>query len=47
MLSVTGDRRNERAISIALLEHSYGAVVELPHARAAQAGNAPDIVKSA
>jgi lipopolysaccharide/colanic/teichoic acid biosynthesis glycosyltransferase len=46
MLSVTGDRRDEKAISIALLDRSYGEVVALPHAAAAR--NAPDgIVKSA
>ena len=48
MLSATGDRRDERAISIALLDRSYGEVVELPHAAAAPAPNEPDsIVKSA
>jgi lipopolysaccharide/colanic/teichoic acid biosynthesis glycosyltransferase len=46
MLSVTGDRRDEKAISIALLDRSYGEVVALPHA--ASAKNRPDgIVKSA
>jgi lipopolysaccharide/colanic/teichoic acid biosynthesis glycosyltransferase len=46
MLSATGDRRDEKAISIALLDRSYGEVVELPHA--ASARNKPDgIVKSA
>jgi lipopolysaccharide/colanic/teichoic acid biosynthesis glycosyltransferase len=46
MLSVTGDRRDEKAISIALLDRSYGEVVALQHAAAAR--NAPDgIVKSA
>jgi hypothetical protein len=47
MLSATGDRRDEKAISIALLDPSYGEVVELPQA-AAPARNKPDgIVKSA
>jgi hypothetical protein len=42
---VTGDRRDEKAISIALLDRSYGQVVALPQAAAR---NAPDgIVKSA
>ena len=46
MLSVTGDRRDEKAISIALLDRSYGEVVTLPQAAAAR--NTPDgIVKSA
>jgi hypothetical protein len=50
MLSATGDRRDEKAISIALLDRSYGEVVALPHAAAAaaRARNEPDgIVKSA
>jgi uncharacterized protein YdaT len=49
MLSATGDRRDEKAISIAMLDRSYGEVVALPHATAAaQARNEPDgIVKSA
>jgi lipopolysaccharide/colanic/teichoic acid biosynthesis glycosyltransferase len=49
MLSATGDRRDEKAISIAMLDRSYGEVVALPHpAAAAQARNEPDgIVKSA
>jgi exopolysaccharide biosynthesis polyprenyl glycosylphosphotransferase len=51
MLSATGDRRDEKAISIALLDRSYGEVVALPHAAAAAAArarNEPDgIVKSA
>jgi hypothetical protein len=48
MLSATGDRRDEKAISIALLDRSYGEVVALPHAAAAPARNEPDgIVKSA
>jgi hypothetical protein len=37
MLSATGDRRDEKAISIALLVHSYGEVVDLPHSTAEQA----------
>ena len=49
MLSATGDRRDEKAISIAMLDRSYGEIVALPHvAAAAQARNEPDgIVKSA
>jgi lipopolysaccharide/colanic/teichoic acid biosynthesis glycosyltransferase len=48
MLSATGDRRDEKAISIAMLDRSYGEVVALPHAAAAAARNEPDgIVKSA
>jgi hypothetical protein len=37
MLSATGDRRDEKAISIALLVHSYSEVVDLPHSTAEQA----------
>ena len=37
MLLVTGDRRDEKAIAIALLVHSYSEVVDLPHATAGQA----------
>ena len=48
MLSATGDRRDEKAISIALLDRSYGEVAVLPRATAAPARNEPDgIVKSA
>ena len=36
MLSVTGDRRDEKAISIALLDRSYGEVVALPRPAAAR-----------
>ncbi len=37
MLLVTGDRRDEKAIAMALLVHSYSEVVDLPHATAGQA----------
>jgi lipopolysaccharide/colanic/teichoic acid biosynthesis glycosyltransferase len=37
MLLVTGDRRDEKAISIALLTHSYSEVTDLPHSIAEQA----------
>jgi lipopolysaccharide/colanic/teichoic acid biosynthesis glycosyltransferase len=37
MLLVTGDRRDEKAIAKALLVHSYGEIVDVPHSTAAQA----------
>jgi lipopolysaccharide/colanic/teichoic acid biosynthesis glycosyltransferase len=47
MLSATGDRRNEKAISIALLDRSYGEVVELPPAVVPARSEPDGIVKSA
>jgi lipopolysaccharide/colanic/teichoic acid biosynthesis glycosyltransferase len=47
MLAATGDRRDEKAISIALLDWSYGEVVELPQAAAPVRTEPDGIVKSA